>query len=232
MIRDLLSRREVLGLIGAVAATPLLSCVRSQSADGPSPGSPCVVRPEQTEGPYFVNERLNRSDIRSDPATGSVVEGVPLALAFRVSKIDGSACTALEGATVDIWHTDALGVYSDVRDMGFDTRGKQFLRGYQATDAAGLARFTTIYPGWYPGRTVHIHFKIRAAGHDFTSQLYFPDSVTDRVYAKAPYSSRPARDTRNASDSIYRNGGSKSVLGLRQSGAGYVAALTMGVHRS
>src|SRR5688572_18646614 len=101
MARDLLSRRDVLGLIGATAATPFLACVRGESS-AQSPGPPCVVRPEQTEGPYFVDDRLNRSDIRSDPASGSVSEGVPLAIVFRVSRIDGKACTALDGAVVDI----------------------------------------------------------------------------------------------------------------------------------
>src|SRR5204862_5959516 len=140
-----LSRRELLGYMVATAAAVLVGCERRQSdfADttrvspqaenkaGTRVPPPCVVRPEQTEGPYFVDERLNRSDIRSDPSDGLVKEGFLLELALRVHKIGGSDCTPLAGVVVDVWHCDALGVYSDVRDRSFDTRGKKFLRGYQ-----------------------------------------------------------------------------------------------------
>ena len=119
----------------------------------------CVVRPELTEGPYFVDEKINRSDIRTDTTTNAVSAGVPLVLTFLVSQIGSSACTPLQGAQVDIWHCDALGVYSDVSG-----NSGNFLRGYQVTDANGQAQFTTIYPGWYRGRAVHIHFKIRTTG--------------------------------------------------------------------
>src|SRR2546422_1615619 len=169
MGRDL-SRRELLALMGAAAV--LVGCERGQSGSSwwarlwaPEAAAtalpPCIVRPEQTEGPYFVDERLNRTDIRSDPSDGSVKEGLPLQLALRIHEIRGQRCTPLHGAMVDIWHCDALGVYADVRDRFFDTRRKKFLRGYQTTDADGAVHFQTIYPGWYPGRTVHIHFKIR-----------------------------------------------------------------------
>jgi protocatechuate 3,4-dioxygenase beta subunit len=179
----------------------------------------CIVRPAETEGPYFVDEKLKRSDIRTDPSDGSVSEGVPLALAFAVSRIDGSGCVPLKGALVDVWHCNALGVYSDVSDPGFNTTGKKFLRGYQVTDASGLAKFTTIYPGWYQGRTVHIHFKIRTEaasgqGLEFTSQLFFDDAVTDRVYAMQPYASKGERTLRNDGDNIYRNGGDQLLLQL------------------
>src|SRR5262249_34901599 len=117
----------------------------------------CVVHPQQTEGPYFVDERLLRSDIRSEPSTGAICPGAPLALTFSVGRIDGATCAPLQGALVDIWQCDAQGIYSDVEDNNgfFDTRGEKFLRGYQLTDSGGLATFTTIYPGWYSGRTVH-----------------------------------------------------------------------------
>lgn len=109
----------------------------------------CVVRPEMTEGPYFVNRQLNRADIRVEPSDGSVKEGIPLTLAFALSQVSNSACTPLAGAMVDVWHCDAAGVYSGVRDRSFDTTGQKWLRGYLLTDANGLAEFTTIYPGWY-----------------------------------------------------------------------------------
>ena len=106
----------------------------------------CVVRPEQTEGPYFVDEQLHRSDIRSDPSDGSVQEGVPLRLSFHVSRIASDTCTPLEGAIVDVWHCDVRGRYSDVPDLNafFDTRGKKFLRGSQTTDAHGSAQFGSV----------------------------------------------------------------------------------------
>ena len=229
MIGDRLSRRDVLGLIGATAATPLLACVSTQSAAGPAPAPPCVVRPEQTEGPFFVDDRLNRSDIRSDPSTGAVSEGVALTVAFHVSRIDGKTCTALDGAAVDIWHTDALGVYSDVHDMRADTRGKKFLRGSQLTDTRGIARFTTIYPGWYQGRTVHIHFKIRAGEHEFTSQLYFDDAITDLVHAEGPYAQRGNRTLRNGRDGIFQGGGGQLMLALARDGQGYAGTFEIGL---
>jgi protocatechuate 3,4-dioxygenase beta subunit len=143
---------------GAAELTAVASATATVAA-GAVPA--CVVRPEQTEGPYFVDDKLDRSDIRSDPTDGSMKEGIPLLLTFKVSQVSNSGCTPLGGATVDIWHCDALGVYSDVSDPGFNTVGQQWLRGYQTTEANGQANFTTIYPGWYQGRTVHIHFKIR-----------------------------------------------------------------------
>ena len=89
------------------------------------------MKPELTEGPYYVDPQLERSDIRSDPATGVLSEGLPLAITFLVSSIDGSACGAFEGALVDVWHCDAQGIYSGVQDPRFDTSDQAFLRGYQ-----------------------------------------------------------------------------------------------------
>jgi protocatechuate 3,4-dioxygenase beta subunit len=201
------------------------------------PTPACVVRPEQTEGPYFVDEMLNRSDIRSDSSDGSVKEGVPLRLVFNVSQIDGSSCTPLAGAFVDVWQCDALGVYSDVQDPGFDTTGEKFLRGYQVTDVNGAAEFMTIYPGWYQGRTVHIHFKVRAdpasqQGYEFTSQLYFDDSITDQVHAREPYAAKGQRTLKNDGDGIFQNGGSQLMPQLAEEGEGYVATFNIGLQVS
>jgi protocatechuate 3,4-dioxygenase beta subunit len=185
-----------------------------------------VVRPELTGGPYYVDEELSRSDIRSDPASGEVKAGAPLELTFNVSRIAAGACVPLVGAVVDVWHCDALGVYSDVRDPGFDTRGQKFLRGYQITDSDGSARFTTIYPGWYPGRAVHVHFKVRSApeadkGFEFTSQLFFDDDLTDQVHAQEPYASKGPRNLRNARDGIFNQGDPGLVLDVAPSDLGY-----------
>ncbi|MEP6589725.1 MAG: intradiol ring-cleavage dioxygenase [Gemmatimonadota bacterium] len=227
-IGTLLSRREALGTLGA-AGFALFS--GTPTPPGLTEIGPCVVRPAQEEGPYFVDERLNRSDIRRDPTTRVVSAGVPLLLTFRVSALSRGHCAALVGADVDIWHCDALGVYSDEVDprAGFDARGKQFLRGFQRTNGAGSARFTTIYPGWYSGRAVHIHFKIRhataAGGHsDFTSQLYFNDTLSDRVHAKAPYAQQGKGRLPNASDDIFREQqGDRLVLNTTRRGGGYAA---------
>jgi protocatechuate 3,4-dioxygenase beta subunit len=197
----------------------------------------CVVTPAQMEGPYFVDEGLNRSDIRSDPSDGSVKQGVQLDLTLRIYRAAGASCTPLVGALVDLWQADALGVYSDVLDGAgrFDTRGKKFLRGHQLTDSSGVVAFTTIYPGWYSGRTVHLHFKVRtdptsSRGYEFTSQLYFPDTLTTQIHAaNAPYNTRGRRDTTNARDGIYRSGGSQLTLHPTAVGRGYAATFDIGL---
>jgi len=174
----------------------------------------CVTRPALTEGPFFVDELLNRSDIRTDPSNGTVKAGVPLKIKFNVGKVSGSACTALAGAFVDIWQTDATGGYSDVSGQGNPNNiGQKFLRGYQITDSNGVVEFTTIYPGWYSGRTVHIHYQVRLfAGatrtYQFISQLVFDDTLTDQVFTQAPYNTRGARNMRNSNDGIAQSGGS------------------------
>lgn len=148
--------------------------------------------------------RILCSDLRVDPADGTTRPGLPLSLTFRVSTVSSGGCAALAGATVDVWHCDALGVYSDVSDPGFNTRGKKFLRGYQVTDGTGMAGFQTIYPGWYQGRAVHIHFKVRSGGYEFTSQLFFDESLTDQVHGQQPYAAKGQRTLRNAGDATNR----------------------------
>jgi protocatechuate 3,4-dioxygenase beta subunit len=235
-VGQLLTRREALALIGVSGAAILTGCTTAEGGDAKSatllPG--CVVRPEQTEGPYFVDEMLNRSDIRSDPVGGAVKTGVPLLLAINVSRIAGGACSPIAGAQVDLWHCDGLGVYSDVTDPGFTTVGQRFLRGYQVTDAAGAARFTTIYPGWYPGRTVHIHFKVRTdptavRSYEFTSQLYFDDALTDVVHTRAPYAGKGQRTMKNSDDRIFSRGGEQLLVAAKESDQGYAATFDIGL---
>ena len=231
----LLSRREVVAFLGATGAVWLAGgSLFPRWAIAGTPGPSCVVRPEQTEGPYFVDERLNRSDIRSDPTDGQVRPGTPLALTLLVSRLNAGDCQPLPDAQVDIWHCDAMGVYSDVQDPGFDTVGKKFLRGYQVTDARGEARFVTVYPGWYPGRTVHIHFKIRTVpvakrSFEFTSQLYFNDELTDRVHAAPPYAAKGPRTERNQHDWIFRRDGDRLMLDTTTTADGYAASFAIGL---
>jgi protocatechuate 3,4-dioxygenase beta subunit len=232
-----LTRRDSLLKLGGFAATALgagawgAGSLGAEEA-GAAAGGPaavatglvsCVLAPEQTEGPYFLEGDKLRRDIREGKP------GVPLSL--RTTVVDVSSCKPITGAAVDIWHCDAGGTYSGFAQEGTD--GLTFLRGIQKTDRNGLALFKTVYPGWYPGRTVHIHVRVYIGGGVVhTGQLFFPDTLTDAVYRLAPYNRRPDRDMRNSTDSIFRNGGSKSMLKLAKSGNGYTGRIAMGVSRS
>lgn len=238
-IGRILSRREVLATLGAAGVAVVLP-FPSRGGRVVLPGGvllpACVVRPAQTEGPYFVDEKLDRADIRSDPSNGKVSEGALLDLTIRVSSVNGASCAPIAGAVVDIWQCDAHGVYSDVRDIDgqFNTVGQKFLRGHQVTGKDGAARFTTIYPGWYQGRTTHIHFKIRtnpagSRGKEFTSQLYFDDGFSDQVFVTAPYASKGQR-TRNDGDGIFKSqGGRELILEVARSGSGYASTFDIGL---
>jgi protocatechuate 3,4-dioxygenase beta subunit len=226
----LLARRRALAMLGASGAALLVARHGAAAAvDLPA----CVVRPRQTEGPFFVDGDLERSDLRIDPRTGAVKPGVPLRLAFRVSRVGASACAPLAGAQVHVWHCDAAGDYSSVRDTRAPKAGEAFLRGFQKTDAAGAARFLTIYPGWYPGRAVHVHFKIRTAdtsrSAEFTSQLYFDEMLSERVYATAPYTSRGQPKLANGDDFLFRQGGRQLLLDVIPETAGYAAVFDIGL---
>ncbi len=196
----------------------------------------CITRPSLTEGPFFVDELLNRSDIRSDPSNGTVKPGIPLKIRFNIGRVSGSTCNPLAGAYVDLWHCDATGGYSDVSGGGNPNNlGQKFLRGYQITDSNGSVEFTTIYPGWYSGRTVHLHYKVRLfAGstrtYEFTSQLCFDDTLTDQLFTQAPYNTRGTRNTRNSNDNIYQSGGAALLLSLESDGSGgYTTTYNVGL---
>ena len=247
----LLSRREALAVfgLGGMSMAALVACgPAAVESGGVQPSATataiasavaalpaCVAVPELTEGPYYVDGALERSDIRTDSADGAASEGVPLVLNWVVSTVDGDGCLPLEGAVVDVWHCDAEGVYSGVSERGFDTTGHDFLRGVQRTDADGRATFQTIYPGWYQGRAVHIHFKIRtdpddAAGYELTSQLFFPDDLNDAVFASAPYQGNP--DTPNDSDGIFGQSDGTTLLAPEASGDGYAATFAIALAMS
>ena len=254
----LLTRREILTLMGLTGAAVLAACaveeIPTETAAGPTTaptGIPptasatgaaavepttgatatlglesttapaCVVLPELTEGPFFFDLGLDRSDIRTDTSDGSRKDGLPLDVAVVVSGVDANGCVPLEGALVDLWQCDADGVYSGTGAAASRT----FLRGNQMTDSAGRAAFTTIYPGWYPGRAVHIHFKIRypagaGGSYEFTSQFFFDDAFSAQVFEQAPYAARGLPNTSNSADFIYRNGGDRLVLEPAASGDG------------
>jgi protocatechuate 3,4-dioxygenase beta subunit len=235
-----LSRREVIKFLGGgtfflLGGTSLINFAQAQDATATAAASgtqaampACVVRPEVTEGPYFVDEVLKRSDLRI-ASDGSVKEGIPLRLIFNVSSISSAMCTPLEGVHVDVWHCDALGQYSGVQDAGFAYMDETWLRGYQITDKNGVAEFLTIYPGWYSGRAVHIHFKIRTDptsedGYEFTSQLFFPEELSDQVFTQEPYASKGQRNTFNSSDGIYGQVGDQLLISPVESTADEIAS--------
>ena len=236
-----LSRREIMQIFGAAFLVSSGSDIIRQptSAMGKTALPPCIVRPEQTEGPFFADLELERSDIRNEPSTGAFLPGLPLELTFQVSRVGNEECAPLSRARVDVWQCDAEGRYSAFQDRraGGDLREEKFLRGYQLTDASGMARFVTIYPGWYRGRAVHIHFKIRTevspgSVYEFTSQLYFDDELSDQVFAKAPYAARGAHSTRNSNDGIFRRTGDNLMLDLSPNGEGYKATFGIGLDLS
>lgn len=185
----------------------------------------CVLTPEQTEGPFFIDTGLLRRDITEGK------EGTALRLALRVVEEDG--CVPIRDAVVEVWHADADGAYSGfsaAQGNVANTVGQTFLRGFQVTNDAGRVEFETIYPGWYPGRTAHIHFKVLLdATRLVTAQLYFSDSLTDIVYQQPPYSARGTRSTTNASDGIYQQGGSSLLLTVTEDGDGYLGTFLIGV---
>lgn len=212
----------------------------------------CAMASEETQGPYWFDVESIRRDITEQRP------GTELALVLRVH--DASQCdaegkpTPVEDAVVEIWHCDAGGVYSGFESGaggppgqsgggatsdGAYSEGVQeatptddstFLRGAQVTDEDGIARFTTIYPGWYRGRTVHIHLKVHLDKRNvLTTQLYFDDELTDTVLASEPYSTQGSRETRNDNDSIYDASG---VLKVSSTADGYRGLLNLGIAAS
>ena len=207
-------------------ASPALA--RSSLSPIPIDDQPvCVLTPQETGGPFYFDANKIRQNIVEDRV------GAPLRMAIRVMRVD-DGCTPLKDAFVDVWHADAGGVYSGYHGQlgGQDTSGQTFLRGTQVTDSDGIALFDTIYPGWYPGRTVHIHFKVHYRDNTYvTSQFYFPDDFTDQVFSRTPYSDRPNRNTRNANDSLSRGDLEQRNLlaSVKEDGGGYFGTITVGV---
>ena len=199
--------------------------------------------PQQTEGPYFVDELLERSDIRSDQSTGLVEQGIPLRLQIHVYDNNNGVCVPLRGAHVDIWHANTFGLYSDIAGIG--TLGKTFLRGYQTTDENGQVQFVTVYPGWYEGRAIHIHIKVRTLEGsektlEWTSQFYLEDSTNEDVHRQSPYSSHGLPLIKNNDDGIYTgastdglmqsNTGTHLMLNMTKDDLGYVGTFNVGLN--
>ena len=192
--------------------------------------STCRLLPEQEEGPYRRGEQPHRRDITEGRA------GWPLRLGLRLRTQGGNPAT---GAVVEIWHCDAGGRYSGYPpgDLAVDVDPapqraeyvpeETFLRGRQTTDAAGSVEFGTIFPGWYPGRTVHIHLMVHLPARRYVSQLYFPEAVTAAVFAHDPYRHHGPPDTTHATDGIFGTGGQPAVLEIRADGDRHVGVICL-----
>lgn len=229
------SRREALGKL--IAATAAVSSVpRLARADVPagpkSPGT-CLLTPQAVEGPFYFDPNLVRPDITEGKP------GVPLDLMLRI--IEQGSCSPIANARVDVWHADAGGIYSGYDRQGDDgkasAKGETHLRGTQITDVEGRVSFRSIYPGWYPGRTPHIHVKAFLDETTvLTGQLYFPDELSTRIYRdQAPYSRRPVADMTNENDFIFKAGvreGGGIVLASEETGGRITARLDIAVDRS
>lgn len=188
----------------------------------------CVLAAESTAGPFPLDEQFDRRDITEG------VPGHPLRLGLRV--VDG--CEPIAGAAVEIWHTDATGDYSAFTDGGGgkdDAEGTTFCRGTQLGDADGIVEFQTIYPGWYPGRAVHIHVRARVAGEVvFTGQVYFDDGYTAGVFAEEPYAEFGLPTTTNGDDGIAGDPAADGTLlalaaAETSAGTGTLGLLNLGV---
>ena len=206
-----MTRRQSFGLAGLAGAGYVASRAAGfgdgKVADGltaaDAQAATCTVAPQVTQGPFWVDEQLNRSDITGGQS------GVPLEIKLNIVDAD-DGCSAYQGATVDIWHANPDGNYSDepAGQGNDDTQGQTWLRGYQVSDADGQVTFQTIYPGFYSGRTVHIHVRIRTfdgsnTTTNVTTQLFFEESVNDAVYTNGSGYSSGSRNTTNSTDGVY-----------------------------
>jgi len=225
-----ITRREALATAAGTGAGGVFGSMRRAAAEQTQSGAKvCVLTPEAVEGPFYFDPKLVRSDITEGK------RGAPLLLTLQI--VEAKDCAPLPWARVDIWHADGLGLYSGYADQETgSTKGETFLRGTQFSGTGGEVRFTTIYPGWYPNRTPHIHFKVFVENHSvFTGQLYFPDPTTEHVYATTlPYREREEkRDTFNADDFIFvRQGGPDTMVKLEEKESSYLASLVIGVERN
>ncbi|GAA6743691.1 intradiol ring-cleavage dioxygenase [Thermus antranikianii] len=163
----------------------------------------CPPTPPLTEGPYYLREVPRRRDLREG------LPGIPLRLTLRVQD---RTCQPLGGVRVDLWHTDALGRYSGVNAPGV------FCRGWQPTDHQGQVEFLTLFPGWYPSRTPHLHLRVETGGRSFATQLFFPEEVQRQVYAQPPYAERGMPRIGNRQDMLFR---ADLLLALKPEGEGY-----------
>ena len=236
-----IDRRKALTMFGAIGFGAVAAACGGNGDGGTASGTTgtpaadlfhtaasCALTPEQAEGPYYLDLDRVRSDVREDR------QGTPLRLAIRVR--EHGSCQPVPDAAVDIWHCDATGLYSGFESASTGggggggsgpTDSTRYLRGTQITNRAGIVEFLTVYPGWYRGRTVHIHCKVHLNNTEvLTSQLYFDEKVTSEVYAAEPYASDTGRDTLNRDDGIFSD---ETILTVSKDGNGYVGVINLDV---
>ncbi|WP_053063998.1 intradiol ring-cleavage dioxygenase [Caballeronia mineralivorans] len=232
-----IARRRFLSTSLALGAA-LRFPASAQAAESTHSSGLCLLSAEQEVGPYYIEDELLRSDITEGRA------GVPLFL--NIALVDARRCLPLANAIVDIWHCDALGVYSGFTKTtqsalppgpmptgafgpppgAGDLHGRPppppskptdrltFLRGVQRSDTHGNVVFQTIFPGFYPGRTNHIHFKVRVAGSagdgslkgehvSHIGQIFFPEKLTLELMQDRPYREHRIQRTTLADDGVF-----------------------------
>jgi protocatechuate 3,4-dioxygenase beta subunit len=238
--KPVLTRREALLAAGAGAVVACSPTGANEGAGANEAGAPgaataqaegaCVLTPQSVEGPFYLDPELERADIRAGK------RGVPLKVRLRI--VEAAGCTPVAGARVDLWQADAQGIYSgfpgqsDTRQ--FDTREETFLRGHQRTGTDGVAEFLTLWPGWYAGRTAHIHFKVLlAAGEVLTGQIFLPDALSEFIYSRHPlYRRQSERDTLNATDMIASAATHAAFAAVKEEADFYLATLMVGIDRN
>jgi protocatechuate 3,4-dioxygenase beta subunit len=227
--RDLLKTFGAIGLASSLPAPAPARARTARSITDPAKAD-CWLTTALAEGPFYFDAQLFRSDIRTDSDTGEFHDGVPLSM--NVSVINAN-CEPIPGALVDVWHCDTPGLYSGYVQQGGNTVGEDFMRGLQATDAAGQCSFLTSYPGWYPGRATHVHFKVHLDAFTYvTSQFAFPEEVSDVVHQTPLYADRGICPTRNADDGIFRSVDLEHLMMAVEpddSIGGYAGSFTVGI---
>ena len=216
--RELLAGRAAsgLGLLWAASRHGLVEPTRA-AAVAEQAGASCTLSRELTEGPYWIDTNLTRRDITEDRP------GVPLRIVFTVQ--DASTCRVIRGADVELWHADAARRVLRLRRRG---TARATCAGTRRRAPHGRAVFDTIYPGWYRGRTPHIHLKVHVGGDAVhTGQLFFRDALSAAVYrtrttAPAAPPRRPTRRTASTS------AGSRLAV-RRRRGGGYIGRMTLNV---
>ncbi len=226
-----LTRRELIAIMGAAGSAAAWGCgtdsVTSPSAAASSSSTSttgtsaaCAVTPTETVGPYPSRADIFRSDVREDRS------GTALTLNLKV--VNSSAnCAPVSGANVEIWHCDAAGDYSEYGTVTTAT----WLRGVQTTNASGDVVFTTVYPGWYQGRATHIHIEVTINGRSVkATQIAFPESINNIVYAQGVYARRGNNPMSNASDGIFTDSlTSELVTPSGSPSTGYTASFQINV---
>lgn len=239
----LFSRASALALLGFGGAAALTACGSVGASSAPAlaaAATACAATLEGEIGPYFADDSLatfNRADLRANLDGSAAQSGIPLTLTLLVVDTK-AACAAMSGVQIDLWHCNGAGVYSDIASQNTSTQ--TWLRGYQITGSSGSVTFTTIVPGWYQGRTTHIHVRVRSMYNSAsstsdgsnTTQVFFPQTVIDTLATSvAPYSGEGKNPTTNASDRVYaQQTQSKNELVLTGSASsGYAASFTVGL---